>query len=101
MRLPIWLKAHKAARVLRNGWTGIGPRPQGANVSLGYNRGWSFVGERRREMRAIRDDCVPRADRECIAVQLEAMCRIWAGQDIGEGLCDRRKDEARLARSDA
>lgn len=86
-----------ASRAFRNGWDGLSPNGQGANVSMVYNRGASMVGSRNSEKRAIRDDCVPPADHPCIAGQLRAMCRIWAGTPNGRGLCARREDEARLA----
>jgi hypothetical protein len=72
--------------------------PDGAHaalVSLVYNRGGAMSGDRRREMRTIRDECVPAADAHCIARELIAMCRIWP--DV-PGLCNRRKDEARVAK---
>lgn len=78
------------------------PSPaRGALVSLVYNRGTSMVGQRNAEKRAIRDQCLPAADVHCIAAQLRAMCRIWAGTPNGQGLCDRRQDEAQLAESGA
>lgn len=73
------------------------PNAQGALVSLVFNRGGAMAGERRREMRAIRDDCLPRADTHCIATQLRAMTRLWAGTDIAEGMRRRRFAEAALA----
>lgn len=85
-----------ARRALRNGWELLPPGAQAANVSLGYNRGWSMKGERNREKRAIRDDCVPSTDRPCQAAQLRAMCRIWAGTPNGKGLCARRDHEAEV-----
>lgn len=48
---------------------------------------------------AIRDVCVPQRDVDCMAAQLVAQCRLWAGTPNGPGLCNRRKDEARLAQS--
>jgi hypothetical protein len=56
-----------------------------------------MAGERRREMRAIRDDCVPAADTACIAAQLRAMARLWVGPDIEGGMRRRRHAEAALA----
>jgi hypothetical protein len=70
---------------------------QDALVSLGYNRGWMMAGDRNSEKRAIRDRCVPAGDAQCIAEQLRAMCRIWAHDANGDGLCRRRNAEARLA----
>lgn len=73
------------------------PNAQGALVSVVFNRGGSMAGERRREMRAIRDDCLPRGDTHCIATQLRAMARLWAGTDIEAGMRRRRHAEAELA----
>lgn len=64
-------------------------------TSLVYNRGGQMTGSRRTEMRHIRDVCIPANDMKCIAHQLEAMCRIWNGTPNGQGLCLRRRDEAR------
>lgn len=85
-----------ARRALSDGWALLPPDAQGSNVSLGYNRGWSMSGERNREKRAIRSDCVPKGDLPCNALQLRAMCRIWAGTPNAKGLCARRNDEAKL-----
>lgn len=68
----------------------------GALVSNTYNRGTSMLGERNREKRVIRDECLPRRDLRCIATQLRASCRVWAGTSIARGMCNRRNDEARL-----
>lgn len=73
------------------------PPAQGVLGSLTYNRGAAMVGDRNREKREIRDDCVPRGDTACIARALRSMCRLWAGTPNGAGLCARREDEARLA----
>jgi hypothetical protein len=70
---------------------------QSALNSMGYNRGWSMLGPRNAEKRVIRDQCLPARDTACIARQLNAMCRLWAGTPNGTGLCNRRADEARLA----
>lgn len=73
------------------------PNAQGALVSLVYNRGSSMTGDRRREMRAIRDDCLPAQDYSCVAANLRAMTRIWTGTDIEKGMRARRYAEATLA----
>lgn len=74
------------------------PEPaQAALDSTGYNRGWRMTGTRNREKRVIRDVCLPRRDTACIAEQLKSMCRLWEGAPNYDGLCGRRKDEARLA----
>jgi GH24 family phage-related lysozyme (muramidase) len=93
--LPAYTSA--ARRALPKGWDVLAPGAQAANVSLGYNRGWTMAGDRNREKRAIRDDCVPIGDRQCNASQLRGMCRLWAGTPNGAGLCARRNDEAKVA----
>jgi GH24 family phage-related lysozyme (muramidase) len=70
---------------------------QGALVSLVYNRGTSMVGDRRKEMRAIRD-AVPKGDLQGIANQIRAMKRLWVGQGL-DGLLKRRDAEAALVES--
>jgi GH24 family phage-related lysozyme (muramidase) len=80
-----------------NHFDALPPPAQGALVSLVFNRGGAMAGERRREMRVIRDDCLPRGDTHCIATQLRAMARLWAGTDIEAGMRRRREAEAALA----
>jgi GH24 family phage-related lysozyme (muramidase) len=65
---------------------------QGALVSLVFNRGASMKGDRRIEMRAIRD-AVPSGDLQEIADQLRKMKRLWVGQGL-DGLLRRRDAEA-------
>lgn len=80
----------------------VAPMPvRCALVSVTYNRGPGMAGDRRSELRAIRDVCLARepVDVECVAQQLEASCRVWAN-DVrnGVGLCNRRWDEAAVVR---
>jgi GH24 family phage-related lysozyme (muramidase) len=80
-----------------NAFPGVEKLPadaQGALVSLVYNRGTSFKGDSRREMRAIRD-LVPQRDLKSIAEQIRAMKRLWEGKGLA-GLIRRREDEAAL-----
>jgi GH24 family phage-related lysozyme (muramidase) len=70
------------------------PLVQGALFSLVYNRGGSMLGDRRREMRAIRV-AVTGGDLSEIARQLRLMKRLWVGVGL-DGLIRRREDEARL-----
>ena len=70
---------------------------QGALVSLVYNRGPKMEGDRRKEMRAIRD-AVGKGDLKEIAAQLRAMKRLWEGQGL-PGLLKRRDAEAVLVES--
>ena len=71
----------------------------GGLTSLGYRRGWAMEGERMREKRVIRADCVPNNNADCSAAQVVAMCRIWQGKPGGKGQCNRSHDEARVIRS--
>lgn len=73
------------------------PNAQGALVSLVFNRGPSMTGDRRKEMRAVRD-AVAQGDLQEIANQIRAMKRIWAGQGLN-GLLRRRDAEADLVES--
>lgn len=87
----------QARRALGQSFELIPDPAQAALVSLGYNRGWSMLGTRNAEKRAIRDQCLPHRDTGCIAQQLRQMCRIWEGTANGAGLCNRRIDEAKTA----
>lgn len=86
-----------AARAYRNGWKALNPAHQYALGGNGYNRGFSFLGARRTEMRVTKDTCVPSNDAECTAGQLRASCRVWEGTPIYKGICARRYDEASFA----
>lgn len=84
-----------AERAYRNGWAELTRNHQGSLTSNGYNRGFSFLGSRRTEMREIRDTCVPVNDAPCTAGQLRASCRVWDSQPKNrKGLCARRYSEA-------
>lgn len=87
-----------AARALGDDFYVLADGPQGALDSLGYNRGWSMLGPNRREMREIRDTCVPVGDAACIAAQLRSMKRLWpSDRSPHPGLRARREDEAATA----
>jgi GH24 family phage-related lysozyme (muramidase) len=73
------------------------PDAQGALVSLVFNRGPGMDGDRRREMRAVRD-AVAKKDLPEIVKQIRAMKRIWEGQGL-DGLLRRRDAEADLVQS--
>lgn len=64
----------------------------GALVSLVFNRGPSMQGERRREMRAIRDSLAA-SDFAAVPAHIRAMKRLWP--DV-PSLQKRREDEAEL-----
>ncbi len=67
---------------------------QGALLSLVFNRGTSMVGDRRAEMRALRD-AVAKRDLAEIARQLRGMKRLWEGKGL-DGLLKRREAEAKM-----
>jgi len=81
----------------REAFAKLRPNAQGALVSVVYNRGAGMTGDARREMRTIRDKCIPALDYPCIGSQLRGMVRVWRGTDIEKGMQVRRFDEARLA----
>lgn len=71
------------------------PNAQWALLSLTFNRGNSFAGPARAEMRAIRE-LIPARDYAGMAAQLRAMTRVWQGRDIERAMRLRRTAEARL-----
>jgi len=77
------------------GFDGLRPNAQAALVSLTFNRGSSMTGDRRAEMREIRD-CVPRRDYAGMARANRASIRVWRGTSIETGMARRREAEARL-----
>ncbi len=85
------------ARAFAKGWDGLTKPAQGSLVATVYNRGASMRGDRRREMRVLRDECVPAGDTACMAAQFRSMCRIWVGTDVERGLCNRYEATAALA----
>ena len=74
---------------------------KGGLVSLVFNRGAALEGDRRREMKLIRDGMklVSNYDQKAltfIANQIRNMKRIWAGGSIEKGMNRRRDAEAKL-----
>jgi hypothetical protein len=74
---------------------------KGGLVSLVFNRGNALEGDRRREMKLIRDGMklVSNYDQKAlsfIANQIRNMKRIWAGGSIEKGMNRRRDAEAKL-----
>lgn len=73
---------------------------RGAITSLVFNRGGAMSGggekDSRREMRAIRDVCLPAQNWPCVASELRSMNRLWVGSTIENGMRRRREAEARL-----
>lgn len=86
----------RTERAFRNGFTDLRPNACGAMVSLVYNRGAAMTGDSRREMRNIRDKCMPTQDYACIAAELRSMKRLWRGTVNENGLSARREAEAIL-----
>lgn len=85
-------------QVCRRGFPGfddLRPHAQDAIRSLVFNRGCCFVGDRYREMRAIRD-AVRVRDYAAMALEERRMKRIWRGTAIERGMVNRREAEARL-----
>lgn len=87
----------QAERVFRVDMADQSPRICAVLLSLTYNRGGSMTGDSRREMRAIRDECLPQFDDACTARQIRSMCRLWRGTVNERGLCARRNMEADYA----
>lgn len=74
---------------------------KGGLVSLVFNRGAALEGDRRREMKAIRDimskaQIFDEKNLGQIAEQIRKMKRIWAGGSIEKGMNRRRDAEAKL-----
>jgi len=88
-----------AARTFARGWDALPPRVQGALTATIYNRGAGMQGDRRREMRELRDECVPAGDVQCIARELRSMVRLWTGTTIEAGMRARYEATAALAES--
>jgi hypothetical protein len=88
-------REYERAKKAMKGFEELRPNAQAAIISLGFNRGWSMVGDNRKEMRAIRD-LVPKKDYAGIAGQFRAMVRVWKGTSIERGMTRRRLAEARL-----
>lgn len=75
---------------------------QGALLSLVFNRGTSMKGDRREEMRSIREllQGEPPFDLKAIAKAIRDMKRLWEGRGLN-GLIVRREREARWVESAA
>jgi len=81
----------------RAAFPGVGALPwdaMGALVSLVFNRGPGMDGDRRREMRDIRE-AVQDNDIPAIARHIRKMKRLWTGRGL-DGLLARREAEAAL-----
>ena len=82
------------------GFNDMHANAQAGILSLVFNRGNSLTGDRRREMRAIKE-LIPRQDYRAIAKQIRLMKRVWVGTDIQAGMFRRREAEAALIESAA
>lgn len=73
---------------------------QAALLSLVFNRGTSMKGERREEMRQIRQALAgdPPYDLKRVAAAIRAMKKLWEGRGLN-GLITRREREARMVES--
>ena len=92
--IPFWIAQTRLA------FPGIEMLPwdtMGALTSLVFNRGPSMEGDRRREMRDIREAVVDK-DLPAIAKHLRRMKRLWRGKGL-DGLLTRREAEAELVES--
>jgi len=74
---------------------------KGGLVSLVFNRGAALEGDRRREMKLIRDgmritNTFDQKALSFIANQIRSMKRIWIGGSIEKGMSRRRDAEAKL-----
>jgi hypothetical protein len=74
---------------------------KGGLVSLVFNRGAALEGDRRREMKAIRDIMARTQNFDekilsQIAEQIRKMKRIWVGGSIEKGMSRRRDAEAKI-----
>lgn len=86
----------RTERAFRSGFTELRPNACGALISLVYNRGAAMTGDSRREMRNLRDNCIPKQDYACIASEIRSMKRLWRGTVNENGLSARREAEAIL-----
>jgi hypothetical protein len=87
----------KFGRLVLRAFPGAIERPGhcfGALFSLVFNRGASLDGERRREMRNIRDACAARSF-DKVPGEIRAMKRLWESTGL-TGLLKRREAEALL-----
>lgn len=89
-----WYKFSKLAETVFPGLNELCDDAYGAIVSLVFNRGASLSGNKRTEMRKIKD-LIPKKNYKEIANQIRSMKRLWIGKNL-DGLLSRREDEAKL-----
>lgn len=96
-RIDVGREFASARRAYGSTFDSLRPNAQAALISIGFNRGYSFIGDNRREMRIVRD-LVPKKDYEGMADQIAASERCWRGTSIYAGMKRRRFAEAALMR---
>lgn len=87
VEVPKWLKK---VRAVYPNTENLPPDCLGALVSLAYNRGLALTGDRRREMKNIRDHLANK-EFDKIPQEFRSMKRLW-----NNGLVRRREEEAQL-----
>jgi len=92
-----WPKFTKLAEKTFPGLESLRPDAYGAVVSLVFNRGTSLIGDKRIEMRNIKE-LIPTKNYKKIAQEFRSMKRIWRGKNLN-GLLERREAEAKLIES--
>jgi GH24 family phage-related lysozyme (muramidase) len=92
-----WPKFTKLAEKTFPGLSNLHQDAYGAIISLVFNRGTSFVGEKRLEMRNIKE-LIPKKNYKKIAQEFRNMKRLWKGKNL-DGLIERREAEASLIES--
>jgi len=97
--LPVY--SALTVRTFSEGIGTLSPNARGSLTATVYNRGVSMRGDRRREMRELRDTCVPAGDTTCMAAQYRSMKRLWVGTPLETGLARRYEATARLAEQGA
>ena len=76
----------QAARLFRDGWSGLPWLVQDVLTSILYNRGESTQGPRRAEVLELVVRCVPANDLPCIENAIRSMNRLWTDPVTGRGL---------------
>lgn len=94
-RIDVAREFARARQAYGPGFEALRPNCQAALISCGFNRGYSFAGANRSEMREIKR-LVPLKDYEGMAAQMRASERVWRGTEIYRGMLRRRTAEAKL-----
>lgn len=94
-------KFHDLSRATFPNFDKLPEDAKGGLVSLVFNRGAALEGDRRREMKAIRDimartENFDQKTLSLIADQIRKMKRIWIGGSIEKGMSRRRDAEAKI-----